>query len=88
MPNILAGCLTPLPVCPTGPTVSGLKPCAAGPYRAVHVGFSPNNVMVMVDDHGTAEHVQVLHHVLLDIRQRGDLSVVAFTEKQRCEALF
>ena len=43
--------------------------------------------MVVVDDHRTAEHMQVLHYILLDVRQRGDLSVVAFTEKQRCESL-
>lgn len=47
------------------------------PHLAVHVGFCPGDVMVMVDDHGAAEHVQVLHHVLLCICQCGDLRVVA-----------
>lgn len=60
---------------------------AGGPYRAVHVGFGPDDVVVVVDDHGPAEHVQVLHDILLDICQRGDLSVVAFMEKQRRESL-
>lgn len=39
--------------------------------------------MVVVDDHGAAEDMQVFHHILLDICQCGDLSVVAFMEKQR-----
>lgn len=88
MPTILAECLTPLPVWLIGPPVCWLQTCAVGSYRTVHVGLGPNNVMVVVDDHGTAEHVQVLHHVLLDVCQRGDLSVVAFMEKQSCESLF
>lgn len=49
-----------------------------GPHLAVHVGFRPGDVMVMVDDHGPAQHMQVLHHVLLGICQRGDLRVVAW----------
>lgn len=48
-----------------------------GPHLAVHVGFRPGDVMVVVDDHGPAEHMQVFHHVLLGIRQSGDLRVVA-----------
>lgn len=56
------------------------------PYRTVHVGFSPDDVVVVVDDHGPAEHMQVLHDIFLDVCQRGDLSVVAFVEKQKCEA--
>lgn len=46
-------------------------------HLAVHVGFRPGDISVTVDDHGAAEHVQVLHHVLLGICQRGDLRVVA-----------
>lgn len=40
--------------------------------------------MVMVDDHGAAEHVQVLHHVLLCICQCGDLCIVAWQRKGLC----
>lgn len=48
-----------------------------GSYPAVHVSLCPDDVVVVVDDHGTAQHVQVLHHVLLRISQCGDLCVVA-----------
>lgn len=77
MPSILAEGLTPLPDWLIGPTVCWLKTWGVIPYRTVHVGFSPYNVVVMVDDHRTAENMQVLHHVLLDVRQCGDLGIVA-----------
>lgn len=50
-----------------------------GPHLAIYVGFGPGDVVVVVDDHGPAEHVQVFHHVLLGICQCGDLRVVAWS---------
>lgn len=88
MPSILTEGLTPLPDWLIGPTVCWLKTWGVIPYRAVHVGFSPYNVVVMVDDHRTAENMQVLHHVLLDVCQCGDLGIVAFMEKRRHESVF
>ena len=38
-------------------------------YHRVHIGLRPDDVMVMVDDHWSAEHVEVLHDVLLHISQ-------------------
>lgn len=61
-------------LCPGTPN-SGV---GSGPHLAVHVGFGPDDVVVMIDDHGAAEHVQVLHHILLSISQCGDLCVVAW----------
>lgn len=62
------------PLTPWGPQLWR----GSGPHLAVHVGFRPGDVMVVVDDHGAAEDVQVLHHVLLGVCQRGDLCVVAW----------
>ena len=45
-------------------------------HHCVHVGLSPDDVMVVVDDHGPAQNMQVLHDVLLDVCQRGDVCVV------------
>lgn len=47
-------------------------------HLAVHVSFSPDDVVVVVDDHGAAEHMQVFHHVLLGVCQGRDLRVVAW----------
>lgn len=47
------------------------------PHHCVHVSLSPDDVVVVVDDHGPAEHMQVLHDVLLHVGQRGDVCVVA-----------
>lgn len=57
----------------------GAPACSLGPHLAIYVGFGPGDVVVVVDDHGPAEHVQVFHHVLLGIRQCGDLRVVAWS---------
>lgn len=46
-------------------------------YHTVHIGLSPYDVMIMVDDHWSAENVEVLHNVFLDISQCGDMRVVA-----------
>lgn len=46
-------------------------------YHTVHVGFRPDDVMVMVDDHWSAENVQVLHDVFLDVSQCGNMCVIA-----------
>lgn len=47
-------------------------------HLAVHVSFGPDDVVVVVDDHGAAEHMQVLHHVLLGVCQGRYLRVVAW----------
>ena len=39
--------------------------------------------MTLVSDHGAAEHVQVLHYILLRICQCGDLRVVAW-QREGC----
>lgn len=46
--------------------------------HAVHVGLGPDDVVVVVDDHRSAEHVKVLHDVLLHVGQRGDVCVVTW----------
>lgn len=56
----------------------------SGPHLAVHVGFCPSDVVVMVDDHGATEHVQILHYILLGVCQRGDLRVVAWRREGPC----
>lgn len=68
-------------LCPPLPH-PGAPTCSLGPHLAVHVGFGPGDVMVMVDDHGPAEHMQVFHHVLLGICQCGDLCVVAWLGRE------
>lgn len=45
-------------------------------HHRVHVGFCPNDVVVVVDDHWSAENVQILHDVLLHISQCGDVCVI------------
>lgn len=66
-------------------------------HLAVHVGLRPDDVMVMVNDHGAAEHMQVFHHILLGVGQRGDLCVVAWlgwgfqgcgTRRRECHSEF
>src|SRR4029434_666081 len=49
------------------------------PHHTVHVGFSPDDVMVVVDNHWSAEDVEVLHHILLHVSQGGDVCVVTCT---------
>lgn len=44
-------------------------------YHRVHVGLSPDDVVVMVDDHWPTENMQVLHDVLLNVRKCWDVSV-------------
>lgn len=65
-------------LCPPLPN-PGAPACSLGPHLAIYVGFGPGDVMVVVDDHGPAEHMQVFHHVLLGIRQCGDLRVVPWS---------
>lgn len=43
--------------------------------------------MIVVDDHWTTKHMQILHHILLNVCQGGDLSVVALTKEQKCITL-
>lgn len=62
------------PLMPWGPSLCG----GVRAHLAVHVSFGPDDVVVMVDDHGAAEHMQVLHHVLLGVCQGRDLRVVAW----------
>lgn len=57
---------------PPSATWPGLRP-----HHCVHVGLGPDDVVVVVDDHRPAEHVQVLHDVLLHVGQGGDVCVVA-----------
>lgn len=47
------------------------------PHHCIHVSLSPDDVVVVVDDHRPAEHMQVLHDVLLHVGQGGDVCVVA-----------
>lgn len=42
-------------------------------HRVVDVSLRPHHVMFLIDDFGSTEHVQILHHVLLYVCQRGDL---------------
>lgn len=44
--------------------------------HTVHVGLSPDDVMVMVNNHRSAENMQVLHHVFLNISQCGHVCVI------------
>lgn len=37
-------------------------------HHTVHVGLCPDNVMVVVYDHRSTQHMQVFHHILLYIR--------------------
>lgn len=64
-------------LCPPLPN-PGAPACSLGPHLAIYVGFGPGDVVVVVDDHGPAKHMQVFHHVLLGICQCGDLRVVAW----------
>ncbi len=50
--------------------------------HTVHIGLSPDDVMIMVNDHRPAENMQVLHNVLLDISQCGDVCVVTCSQTQ------
>lgn len=47
-------------------------------YSAVDVGLCPHRVVLLVDHFGSAQHVQIFHHVLLYVRQGGNLSEVAW----------
>ena len=51
-------------------------------HRVVHVGLGPYGVMLVVDHLRPAQHMQVAHHILLHIRQGGDLREVPCPEKQ------
>lgn len=44
--------------------------------HTVHVGLGPDDVVIVVDDHWSAEDMEVLHNVFLDVSQRGDVRVV------------
>lgn len=47
-------------------------------HSAVDVGLGPDRVVLLVDHLGSAQHVQIFHHVLLYVRQGGNLSEVAW----------
>lgn len=46
--------------------------------HTVHVGFSPDDVVIVVDDHWSTEDMEVLHDVFLHVGQRGDVCVVTW----------
>ena len=50
-----------------------LSPGALGTHSAVDVRFSPHHVVLLVDDFGPAEYVEVFHDIFLHISQGGDL---------------
>lgn len=53
------------------------RDAARSTHSAIDVGLGPHRVMLLVDHLGSAQHVEILHHVLLHICQRGNLSEVA-----------
>lgn len=61
------------------PRVACMRERGRGSHHGVHVGFGPDDVVVVVDDHGPTQHVQVLHHVLLHVGQRRHVRVVAWS---------
>lgn len=44
--------------------------------HTVHIGLSPDDVVVVVNDHRPAQNVKVLHHIFLNISQRGHMRVI------------
>lgn len=52
-------------------------------HGAIDVGLSPHRVMLLVDHLGTTQHVEILHHILLNICQCGNLSEVACWAERR-----
>lgn len=61
-----------------GATSGGVagEPAQSRTHSAVHVGFRPHCVVLVVDHLGPAHDVKVPHHVLLDVCQSGDLTEV------------
>lgn len=43
-------------------------------YSAVNVCFSPHDIVLLVNDLGAAEDVEIFHHILLHVSQGRDLS--------------
>ena len=60
-----------------------MMPTWRGTYHSVHIGLRPDDVVVMVDHHRSAEHVEVLHDVLLHVSQCWDVCVVTCAEDTR-----
>lgn len=56
--------------------------------HTVHVGLGPDDVMIVVDDHWSAEDVEVLHNVFLDVSQRGDVGVVTCRRRRRTHPIY
>lgn len=45
--------------------------------HTVHVGFGPDYVVVVVDNHRPAENMEIFHNIFLDISQCGHVCVIA-----------
>ena len=52
---------------------SGCPPRPPGTHSAVNVRFSPHHIVLLVDDFGPAEYVEVFHDIFLHVSQGGDL---------------
>ena len=48
-------------------------------HSVIDVGLGPHGVVFLVYHLGAAQHVEVLHHVLLHVRQGGDLGEVPWS---------
>lgn len=52
-------------------------------HSAVDVCLSPHCVMLPVNNFGTTQDMEILHHILLNISQRRNLSEVACREREQ-----